>query len=136
MSFGFYMTPLQRQMMNSGGVGPPPPRDGWRRTLVVRDAGGIDCEGAKYPLLALRGMDVNLWVTHAELGSFHLVAGGRVTRVGQILSARFHRGEELTLTATGEDARGALDLIERMLEVPAWERRGMYRQHYREGAAW
>jgi hypothetical protein len=130
------MTPLQHHMSKVGaGPGPPPPRGGWRRTLVVRDTGGLDCEAAKYPLLALRGMDVNLWVTHAEANSFHLVWGGRTTRAGEILSARFRAGELLTLTATGEDARCALDLLTQMLEAPAWERRSIYREHYRGGPA-
>jgi hypothetical protein len=76
------MTPAELNMLNHGGVGPPPPRTGHRVTLVVWDTEGLDCEGAKYPLRALRGMDVNLWVTHAGAGSFHLVKGGRTTRVG------------------------------------------------------
>lgn len=129
------MSPVQRHMMNLGGVGPPPPRNDHRVTLVVRDADGLDCEAARYPLLALSKMDVNLWVTHAEAGSFHLVRGGRTTRAAQILSARFRAGEELTLTATGEDARRALRLLKHMLEAPAGEQRGIYRRYYRGGVA-
>ena len=95
MSPGFGMTPVERHAMKLRvSPGPPPPRDGLSATLVVRDTDGLDCEGAKYPLLALRGMDCDLWVTHRDAGSFHLVEGSRTTRAGEVLSARFRAGEE------------------------------------------
>jgi phosphotransferase system HPr-like phosphotransfer protein len=132
---GFGMTPVERQLLLHGGAGRRVPRGAERITVVVRDPEGIDCEGAKYPLLALRGMSVDLWVTHHEVGSFHLVEGGETTKVGGILSARFRRGAELVLTATGEDASRALDIAKEMLEAAPEERRAIYRRRLRSEAS-
>jgi hypothetical protein len=50
------MTPVQRHLLFHGGAGSPVPRDAEQTTLTVRDEKGLDCESAKYPLLALRSL--------------------------------------------------------------------------------
>jgi hypothetical protein len=68
MSLGFgRTTPVQRHMLQAGmSPGPPPPRDGHRATLVVRDADSLDCETTKYPLLGVRYPQVYVHAAQGE----------------------------------------------------------------------
>jgi phosphotransferase system HPr-like phosphotransfer protein len=99
------------------------PHYGERLRVRVRDPEGIDCEGAKYIFLAWRALDCDLWVTHHKAGSVHLVEAGSATQATKTLKARFKQGEEVTLSATGEDADLALYVSRRMLEAEGEEMR-------------
>jgi phosphotransferase system HPr-like phosphotransfer protein len=124
MSLGaFGMTPVERHLLFHGGIGEPLPRDARSITLTVRDPEGIGCEGAKYIFLAWRALDCDLWVTHHKAGSVHLVEAGSATQATKTLKARFKQGEEVTLSATGEDADLALYVSRRMLEAEGEEMR-------------
>ncbi len=128
-------TPLERHLSKRGvSPGAPVPWWGLRLRVVVLDAGGIDCEGAKYPLLALRGMDASVWVTHQEAGTLQLTDSGDDTR-GLCAALRFRQGEELLITATGPAAKEALEACRVMLEAPPEERKELYRKHYRRESA-
>jgi hypothetical protein len=132
----FTPTPIEKKLRERGmSPGARPPAKGLRLRAVVRDAGGLGCEGAKYALLALRGMDASVWVTHHEAGSLQLTERGRDLRASAILSARFRQGEELLITATGPDAHRALEACRVMLEARPEERRGLYRRRYRRESA-
>jgi hypothetical protein len=130
---GFGRTPIERVLLKWGVIpGPPPPRHGSVQLRVqVRDANGLDCEGAKYPLLALRGMAASVWVTHETQGYLQLTDNGKDTR-GLNIAPRFHKGDELTLTATGPDAERALEACRVLLEAPLENRKDLYRRHYRK----
>ncbi len=129
-----------RQYATGGAVGDwvpdamnePAPEGGERLRLVVQDPEGLSCDTAKWPLRMLCQMDASVWVVHGEMGSIHLTDRGRWVQAAEVLWARFHAGEELTIVATGPQASEALEGVRELLSAPFGERKALYRKHYRE----
>ena len=111
-------------------LNPPAPEDGMRLRVTVEDAEGLSCDTGRWPLRNLRRMDASVWVVHDKAESVHLTDRGRGTRAAEKLWARFCRGEELTIVATGPDADEALGVCAEMAALDVSERKGFYRDRY------
>ncbi len=128
-------SPVQRHLRAIGmqASGPPPVPPARRISIVVRDADGLGCDGGECALAAVRGLAASVWVTH-ESGSYQVTQDGRDTRLAGTLAARYHRGEELVITAEGQDAGRALGMVRALLEAHPEERRRVYRRLRKGGA--
>lgn len=111
-------------------AGPPPPADAERVSFTVRDAQGMSCDTALWILRALHRLDASVWVEHRKAGSLQIAERGRGTPGQRMLWTNFYVGTELTIAATGPDARKALEACREMVNVPPGERKALYRESY------
>ncbi len=111
-------------------AGPPVPEGAERFTFVVLDPEGMGCETAVWILRALHRLDASVWVEHHQAGSLQIAERGRGTPGRRMLWTRFYEGEELTLAATGPEAKDALEACREMVSVPPEARKSLYRERY------
>ena len=131
-------TPADKQLAVCGIYWQTPiPRGAPSVRLTVRDKGGIDCDGALWIFAALReaSPEASVWVTHDAAGTIHLIDRGRITKGADLVRLKLHEGQEITVTATGPDAREALEVCREMLEAHPMDRRGIYRNRRERSTA-
>jgi phosphotransferase system HPr-like phosphotransfer protein len=125
---GFATTPVTWMLAQHGIFWQAqPPQGAPSLQITVRDVGGLTCDAALYIFAALRDLEASVWVTRRGVGTIHLIDRGRTTRSAETLSARFPKGAELTITASGPDSAKALEVVREMLEAHPMDRRDMYR---------
>jgi hypothetical protein len=131
--------PVETWVRAKGFYNPPPPSDGERLRLVVRDPEGWGvgtCETStthRYLVWALVGMDVSVWVSHPQVGTLIFVAGFAVQKAFWEAGPCYPQGHTVTFIATGPDAEAALEACETFILAWAEDRRGIYRRWYRDG---